>query len=255
MPPMAPHSSELFQASSSASFSFSFSSSEGSCFCCPSYSAFSIASCMASAFDCFCGSADDVFFFDNVLNRTEDDARSDALFFSSTNYAASPPPPSLYISTTLLYRGTRTWLPLLSSMPFFSTVSASASLFVATYTVAMLITAFSYLLNQEKHELLRRSDRVGLLRHRFRAIEVLVVISRSDRYVQVHEARRHVAQTRHEDNQSLGISTTHRIDIATVLLLRNVADDVDRVLVQKKSLVEDLALIQRITELRVTKHS
>lgn len=51
------------------------------------------------------------------------------------------------------------------------------------------------------------------------------------------------------------MSTTHRIDIATILLLRNVADDVDRVLVQKKSLVEDLALIQRITELRVTKHS
>ena len=119
----------------------------------------------------------------------------------------------------------------------------------------MLITAFSYLLNHAKHESLRRGDRVGLLRHRFRTIEVLDVISRSDRYVQVHEARRHVAQTRHEDNQSLDISATHRIDIATILLLRNVADDVDRVLVQKKSLVEDLALIQRITELRVTKHS
>ena len=110
-------------------------------------------------------------------------------------------------------------------------------------------------MNHAKQEPLRRGDRVGLLRHRFRTIEVLDVISPSDCYVQMHEARRHVAQARHEDDQSLGISVSHRNDITTVLLLRNVADDVDRVLVQKKSLVEDLALIQGITELRVTKHS
>ena len=71
----------------------------------------------------------------------------------------------------------------------------------------------------------------------------------SHKHVQLQEARAHVAETHDDDGQDLGVKRPSSTHIATVLLLLNLAHQVDGVLVQENGAVVVLGLQQNAGQL------
>lgn len=97
--------------------------------------------------------------------------------------------------------------------------------------------------------MLLRGNGVGLLRHGFRAVHILCVNRASHKHVQLQEARAHVTETHDDDGQDLGVKRSSSTHIATVLLLLNLAHQVDGVLVQENGAVVVLGLQQNAGQL------
>ena len=71
----------------------------------------------------------------------------------------------------------------------------------------------------------------------------------SHKHVQLQEARAHVAETHDDDRQDLGVKRPSNTHIATVLLLLNLAHQVDGVLVQENGAVVVLGRQQNAGQL------